>query len=349
MLLRPVPYQLGTHRLGEIVVPDVARYTSEEAEGLLMPLEESLLLLMGQGHHKGELGVAEPDAEELYFNLASGQDHLGLPEIALGVLPRLVGQGNEDTRMSWGRAMLSHILAQVGLLAGETVFFYQPLVDAMGGMPLLGWTRQVLSQPLVDEMDKGTQDGPGPGLSASVTGRAGVPQGLPDRATMMVTLQGDLANTFTFDEVGSSNLFPLVHLEHSYLRLLDFILAYRNRLRWGHFLSSLHPEVGPFQTSIHMEIRVERSIAAAKVIDALEWLGLVRGLPEYIRSDNGPEFVAKAIQQWLKDNHCQTIYIEPGSPWENPYIESFNGKLRAECLDQYSFANGGEAQAITTG
>src|ERR671919_57649 len=200
-----------------------------------------------------------------------------------------------------------------------------------------------------DEMDKGTQEGPGPGLSARVTGRAGVPQGLPDRATMMVTLQGDLANTFTFDEVGSSNLFPLVHLEHSYLRLLDFILAYRNRLRWGHFLSSLHPEVGPFQTSIHMEIRVERSIAAAKVIDALEWLGLVRGLPEYIRSDNGPEFVAKAIQQWLKDNHCQTIYIEPGSPWENPYIESFNGKLRAECLDQYSFANGGEAQAITTG
>jgi hypothetical protein len=211
-----------------------------------MPLEESLLLLMGQGHHKGELGVAEPDAEELYFDLAAGQDHLGLPEIALGVLSRLVGQGNEDTRMSRGRAMLSHILAQVGLLAGETVFFYQPLVDAMGGMPLFGWTRQVLSQPLVDEMDKGTQDGPGPGLSASVTGRAGVPQGLPDRTTMMVTLQGDLANTFTFDEVGSSNLFPLVHLEHSYLRLLDFIPAYRNRLRWGHFLSSLHPEVGPF-------------------------------------------------------------------------------------------------------
>jgi putative transposase len=72
-----------------------------------------------------------------------------------------------------------------------------------------------------------------------------------------------------------------------------------------------------------LEIWVERSIAAPKVIDTLEWLGLVRGLPEYIRSDNGPEFVAKAIQRWLKDNHCQTIYIEPGSPWENPYIESF--------------------------
>ena len=98
-----------------------------------------------------------------------------------------------------------------------------------------------------------------------------------------------------------------------------------------------------------LEIRVERSITAAKVIDTLEWLGLVRGLPDYIRSDNGPEFVAKAIQQWLKDNHCQTIYIGPGSPWENPYIESFNGKLRAECLDRYAFANGPEAQEITTG
>jgi putative transposase len=98
-----------------------------------------------------------------------------------------------------------------------------------------------------------------------------------------------------------------------------------------------------------LEIRVERSIAATKGIDTLEWLGLVRGLPDYIRSDNGPEFVAKAIQQWLKDNHCQTIYIEPGSPWENPYIESFNGKLRAECLDRYAFANGPEAQEITTG
>jgi putative transposase len=58
--------------------------------------------------------------------------------------------------------------------------------------------------------------------------------------------------------------------------------------------------------------------------------------------------VAKAIQQWLKDNHCQTMYIEPGSPWENPDIESFNGKLRAECLDRYAFASGHEAQEITT-
>jgi putative transposase len=59
--------------------------------------------------------------------------------------------------------------------------------------------------------------------------------------------------------------------------------------------------------------------------------------------------VAKAIQQWLKDNHCQPIYIEPGSPWENPYIESFKGKLRAKCLNRYAFANGREVQGIATG
>ena len=148
--------------------------------------------------------------------------------------------------MSWCWAVLAHILPQVGLLAGKTMFFYQPLVDPMGSMPLFGWARQVLSQPLVDEMDKGTQDGPGPGLSVGITRRAGIPQSVPYRATMMVTLQGDLANTFTFDEIGSSNLFPLIHLEHSYLRLLDFIPAYRNWLRWGHFLSPLPHEVGPF-------------------------------------------------------------------------------------------------------
>jgi hypothetical protein len=224
----------------------VSRHTPEEAKGLLMTLEESLLLLMGQGHHKGDLGVAEPDAEELYLDRASGQDHLSLPEITLGILTRLIGQGNEETGRARHWPVLSHILPQVGLLAGKTVFFYQPLVDAMGSMPLFGWARQVLSQPLVDEMDKGTQDGPGPGLSAGITRRAGIPQSMPHRATMMVTLQGDLANTFTFDEIGSSNLFPLIHLEHSYLRLLDFIPAHRNWLRWGHFLSSLLPEVGPF-------------------------------------------------------------------------------------------------------
>jgi transposase InsO family protein len=97
-----------------------------------------------------------------------------------------------------------------------------------------------------------------------------------------------------------------------------------------------------------LEIRVERSISSAKVIDSLEWLGLVRGLPALIRSDNGPEFVAQAVQNWLGEKGCQTIYITPGSPWENPYIESFNGKLREECLNRHDFANGREAQEIVT-
>lgn len=89
-----------------------------------------------------------------------------------------------------------------------------------------------------------------------------------------------------------------------------------------------------------------RSIKAVDVIDTLEWLFLIRGRPAHIRSDNGPEFVAKAVQGWLEKRGCQTIYITPGSPWENPYIESFIGTLRKECLDQYLFVDGQEAQQV---
>ena len=95
-----------------------------------------------------------------------------------------------------------------------------------------------------------------------------------------------------------------------------------------------------------LAIRVERTIAAAKVLDSLDWLFLTRGVPEHLRSDNGPEFIAKAVQEWLAHRGSKTIYIAPGSPWENPFIESFNGTLRAECLNQYVFANDQEAQEI---
>ena len=77
----------------------------------------------------------------------------------------------------------------------------------------------------------------------------------------------------------------------------------------------------------------------------LEWLFLTRGVPEYIRSDNGPEFISKAVCQWLKESGCQTLFIKPGSPWENGSIESFNDKLRDECLNREVFRNGKEAQA----
>ena len=95
-----------------------------------------------------------------------------------------------------------------------------------------------------------------------------------------------------------------------------------------------------------LDIRVAPSIPALAVIETLEWLFLTRGVPKYIRSDNGPEFVAKAVCQWLETSGCQTLFITPGSPWENGYIESFFDKLRDECLNREVFRNGKEAQAI---
>lgn len=93
-------------------------------------------------------------------------------------------------------------------------------------------------------------------------------------------------------------------------------------------------------------IHVARSVSSRQVIQMLEWLFLVRGAPGYLRSDNGPEFIAVALQNWLHDQLCHTLYIKPGSPWENPFIESFNGTFRAECLDRWLFANGHEAQIV---
>ena len=73
---------------------------------------------------------------------------------------------------------------------------------------------------------------------------------------------------------------------------------------------------------------------------------MVRGQPKFIRSDNGPEFIADAIKNWLRKKHVETLYIEPGSPWENGYIESFNGKLRDEILRREIFYSVKEAKVI---
>jgi len=93
-------------------------------------------------------------------------------------------------------------------------------------------------------------------------------------------------------------------------------------------------------------IHVAKSIRSKAVINILEWLFLVQGVPEHIRSDNGPEFIAKVLRKWLTKQDCETIYINPGSPWENPFIESFIGTLINECLDQYLFIHGREAQEV---
>ena len=95
-----------------------------------------------------------------------------------------------------------------------------------------------------------------------------------------------------------------------------------------------------------LAIRVAPSIPALVVVGVLEWLFLTRGVPKYLRSDNGPEFVARVVCQWLEESGCRTIFITPGSPWENGYIESFIDKLRDECLNREVFRNGKEARDI---
>jgi len=95
-----------------------------------------------------------------------------------------------------------------------------------------------------------------------------------------------------------------------------------------------------------LAIRVARKLKAIDVIDVLSDLFILRGIPAYIRSDNGPEFVAKAVQEWIAVVGAKTAYIERGSPWENGYIESFNARLRDELLDGEIFYTLREAQIV---
>jgi putative transposase len=98
-----------------------------------------------------------------------------------------------------------------------------------------------------------------------------------------------------------------------------------------------------------LAIRVERRITSEDVINQLYNLFLFRGVPKHIRSDNGPEFTAKAIRKWLAEMGVKTLFIEPGSPWENGYIESFNGKLRDELLNREIFTTLTEAKVLIAG
>ncbi len=95
-----------------------------------------------------------------------------------------------------------------------------------------------------------------------------------------------------------------------------------------------------------LDIVVDRRINSQDVIDHLFNLLVFRDIPEHIRSDNGPEFTAKAIRNWLSRLGVKTLYIEPGSPWENGYIESFNGKLRDELLNREIFTTLLEARVL---
>ena len=98
-----------------------------------------------------------------------------------------------------------------------------------------------------------------------------------------------------------------------------------------------------------LAIRVARELKATDVIDLLSDLFILRGVPGHIRSDNGPEFVAKAVQAWITAVGAKTAYIAPGSPWENGFIESFNARLRDELLDGEIFHSLREAEVVIEG
>lgn len=95
-----------------------------------------------------------------------------------------------------------------------------------------------------------------------------------------------------------------------------------------------------------LAIEVGFSLPASRVLETLEWLLLCRGAPAYIRSDNGPEFRSGAGLEWLRSQGCGTMFIEPGKPWQNGYVERFIGTLRDDCLNQELFASVGECQRV---
>ena len=95
-----------------------------------------------------------------------------------------------------------------------------------------------------------------------------------------------------------------------------------------------------------LSVKVNRRIKSQDVIEELFNLFIFRGIPKHIRSDNGPEFTARSVRKWLNRLGVKTLFIEPGSPWENGYIESFNGKMRDELLEREIFTTLGEAKVL---
>lgn len=95
-----------------------------------------------------------------------------------------------------------------------------------------------------------------------------------------------------------------------------------------------------------LAIDVARKLTSDDVLERLAWLMATRSVPEHIRSDNGPEFTADVVRDWLSKVGVKTLFIEPGSPWENGYVESFNGKLRDELLEREIFYSLQEAKVL---
>lgn len=96
-----------------------------------------------------------------------------------------------------------------------------------------------------------------------------------------------------------------------------------------------------------LALEVNRTMTSDNVLDVLRDLFVIRGVPKHIRSDNGPEFIAQAVRKFLAAAGVETLYIEPGSPWQNGYAESFNSRLRSELLDAEVFETVAEAQSLS--
>jgi putative transposase len=122
----------------------------------------------------------------------------------------------------------------------------------------------------------------------------------------------------------------------------DFMSTYTSDGRTVRFLNVIDE-----YTRECVAIHVGRRINSNQVIDVLADAMIERGIPEYIRSDNGPEFVAKQLRKWLASTGAKTLYIEPGSPWENSYCESFNSKMRDEFLNGEVFYSIKEVRVLT--
>lgn len=95
-----------------------------------------------------------------------------------------------------------------------------------------------------------------------------------------------------------------------------------------------------------LAMRVARTCTADDLVDVLAGLVAARGAPEHLRMDNGPELIAWALRDWCRLSGAHTSYIEPGSPWENPYVESFNGRVRDELLNIEEFTSLAVAQVV---
>jgi putative transposase len=129
---------------------------------------------------------------------------------------------------------------------------------------------------------------------------------------------------------------------------------HRNHVWSYDFVQDRTPDGKPFRMLVVIDeytreclaIEVDRKLNSQRVLDMLADLFVAHGPPEHIRSDNGPEFIAIALRDWLTRLDVKTLYIEPGSPWENGYCESFNSRLRDELLNGEIFYTLREAQVL---